>query len=501
MPSVRVVDLNTRSPNGEEMPELDELINQVKRLSKELDKRVERHQKVEPYYENYEGEAILPPAITQARLTRVYRYLMPVSEAPWGSLIVDSKLDRLEVSGLRDVDQAAADAVWGVWQDNAMDSESKLAHGAALLDGRAYATVWTDENGEPDIALDDVTQMIVEYREGSRRHRTAALRRWKENDTTFATLYRVDGVYKFHGPSPKERMSGSSEEWRQREVDGEAWPLENPFEAVPVVEVPVNRRLKPGRFAYARGEFEHCIGLIDRINLLTFLGLVVAFWMGFPLRGVIGERIRHEVLKDDDGNPIIDEATGKEKTKAIPPMDARPDSFFQLENPEAKLAEYKAADRKNLSIFAELDQLAVITKTPRHYFPLEQGMSNLSAEAIMASEGGMHAAVTGHKATLGEAWEEVLRLAGRVLERPVEVSPRAELDWMDHESRSLAERADAASKLKDILPAMAVAEVALNATQEQIGRWQSQQAVNPLLQLVEQAQGQNGGVPSGVPAG
>lgn len=462
------------------MAELDALISQVKRLSKELDKRVARHAKLEPYIE---GECPLPQAVTDARLTKLYRYLMPVAEAPWGSLIVDSKLDRLEVSGIRDTNQEAADRTWAeVWQPNSMDSESKLAHGAALLDGRAYATVWADGAGRPDIALDDMTQMIVEFAEGSRRHRTAALRRWNENDTTYATLYRDDGVYKFQGP--KGSAQSVSDSWEKRPVDGEEWPLENPFKVLPVVEVAVNRRLKPGRFPYARGEFAHCIGLIDRINLLTFLGLVIAFWMGFPLRGVIGEKIRREVLKDDDGNPIIDEDTGKEKTKVIPPVEMRPDSFAQFENPDAKIFEYKAADRKNLSVFAELDQLAVITKTPRHYFPLEQGMSNLSAEAIMASEGAMHAGVTGHKSTLGEGWEEVLRLGGMILDDKAELSPRAELVWMDHQSRSLAERADAAVKLKDVLPAMAVAEVALNATQEQIGRWQSQAAMNPLMQIL-----------------
>lgn len=463
------------------MPDLDELIKQVKRLSDKLDKRVHEHERLEPYLE---GECPLPEAITQARLTKVYRYLMPVAEAPWGSLIVDSKLDRLELSGIRDRDQRNADRVWSeAWQPNDMDSESKLGHGAALLDGRCYATVWPNPDGSPDIALDDITQMIVEFEEGSRRKRRAALRRWKEDKTVFATLYRTDGIYKFKGPDGS--ADSASDSWEQRTVDGEDWPLENHFGLVPSVEVAINRRLKPGSFPFARGEFAHCTGLIDRINLLTFLGLVVAFWMGFPLRGVIGEKIRREVLVDDDGNAIVDEATGKEKTRQIPPFESKPDSVAQFENPEAKVFQLDAADRKNLSIFAELDQLAVITKTPRHYFPLEQGMSNLSAEAIMASEGSMHAAVTGHKSTLGAGWEEVARLCGKVL--GAELSPTASMEWMNHESRSLAEQADAYVKLAQSLPWMAAAEIALNVTDEQLRRWQSQQAMNPILGLVEEA--------------
>jgi hypothetical protein len=475
------------------VPEFDELITQVKRLSAELDKRIKRHERVEPYIE---GNCPLPAAVTQARLTKVYRYLMPQAEAPWGSLIVDSKLDRLEVAGLRDVDNPeAAERTWAeAWAPNEMDSESKLAHGAALLDGRCYATVWPGADGTPDIALDDATQMVVEFGEGSRRKRTAALRRWKDGDTLFATLYRPEGIYKFQGP--KGSASTTTDEWEKREVDGEDWPLANPFPSgkVPVVEIAINRRLKPGRFPYARGEFEHCLGLIDRINLLTFLGLIVAFWQGFPIRGVGGEKIRHQVLVDDDGNPIIDEQTGKEKTKAEPPIEIRPDSFFQFENPDARLLEFKGADRSNLSIFDELQQLAVISKTPRHYLPMEGGISNIATETVNAYEGAMHAAVTGHKASVGGGWEEVNRLCGEVLEKPVVLSARAETVWMDHESRSLAERADAASKLKDVLPQMAVAELALNASQEQIARWTAEGAANPLVAIAAQLQNGNGQV-------
>jgi Phage portal protein, SPP1 Gp6-like len=486
-------------------PTFDELVAQVNRLSKELDKRVAIHEALEPYYENDNKDLALPPAVTEARLTTVYRYLMPVSEAPWGSLVVDSKLDRLEVSGITDNgNDAAADAVWGVWQDCHMDSESKLAHGAALLDGRCFATVW-EVDGKPDIALDDMTQMIVEYAEGSRHRRTAALRRWMDDGRVYATLYRPEGLYKFQAP-PKDSAKTRTE-WEQRKVASEDWPSPNIFRngEIPVVEIPVNRRLKPGRFPYARGEFAHCTGLIDRINLLTFLGLVVAIWMGFPLRGIIGDKIRREVLKDDDGNPIIDATTGDALTKALPPFDAQAGSVAQFENPEARTFEFKAADRKNLRVFAELDELAVISRTARHYFPLEQGMSNLSAEAIVASEGGMLAAVTGHKSTLGEGWEDVLRLGGRLLPRPVELSQRAEMDWKKHESRSLAEQADAFVKFtsgNSPLPWMAAAELALNATRDQLNRWQSEQATSALAQLVAAAQQPNGnGVPGGVPTG
>lgn len=447
------------------MPELDPaLVAQLKRLGGELDRRHNVHRAVRPYDE---GGCPIPEAVVLTRRTRAYRALIDVSDGPWGSLVVDSVQDRLEATGIRSGDQDVDDRIWGLWQDNYLDSESKLAHRSSLLDGRSFALIWPNlETGQPEISFDEASQMVVQYQEGSRRHRVAAMRRWLDNDKVpHATLYTPTQILKFQGN--KDAGLNVDTRWEAR---GDDWQVENPYGVVPVVELAVNRRLKPGSFGYARGEYAHCTGLIDRINLLTFLGLVVAFWMGFPLRGVIGD----EIMRDDDGN-------------VMPPFDVAGDSVFQLENPNAKLAEYSAADRKNLSVFAELDQLAVITKTPRHYFPLEQGMSNLSADAIRASEGALHAKVTGHKASLGEGWEEVLRVAGRMLPEPVQLSPRAELTWADHESRSLAERADAASKLKDVLPWQATAELALNATGEQLSRWESQRTSDGFGQLLAAA--------------
>jgi hypothetical protein len=444
----------------------DGVMMQLQKLNERLDRRGEKCRLLDRYFE---GESPLPPAVQRARVTRAYRMLMPVSDAPWGGLIVDSTLDRLELGGIREQDRAVADKAWGVWQGNDMDAESKLAHSSALVDGRANALVWPDEDDNAEISLDDAATMIVQYEEGSRRKRVAALRRWMDEDQVpHATLYRAGQVFKFSGPQHSSGRAGT--QWEPRTDEDDEWPMENPYGVVPVVELGINRRLKPGGFPHARGEFEHCVGLIDRIHLLTFLGLVVAFWQGFPLRGVIGDRI----LRDDDGKPL-------------PPFEAGADSVFQLEDPEAKLAEFKAADRTNLAIYPELDQLATITKTPRHYFPMEHGMSNLSADAIRADEGALHAKCTGYKGSLGGAWTDVLRLGGRVGKDKYELSPRAAVWWMDHESRSLAERADAAAKLKDVMPWMVLAERVLNASQDDINRWSALRGSDALSVLVEEA--------------
>ena len=470
------------------MPNIEkELLLQLNALSEELNRRASQHRLMSSYYE---GQAPLPAAVVQAKITSAYRVLMPFASSNWAGLIVDSVQDRLEVAGLRSEDKRTDEVVWGAWQDCQMDSEAKLAHNAALVDGRCFATVWPDADDKPSITLDDGSQMVVQYEEGSRRRRVCAMRRWLD-DAGYpnATLYRRDGIYKFIGPKDGTKtittisiapLTGGNRglattqdatidvkpgQWARRDVDGEEWPLPNPLGVVPVVEIAVNRRLKPGSFGYARGEFEHTTGHLDRINTLTFLGLVVAFWMGFPLRAVIGDRI----MKDDEGKPVA-------------PFKVMANEVAQFEKPDVKLMQFEAADLKNLSVEEHVKHLAAITKTPAHYLLAE--MVNLSADAIRASEAALASKVTNHKASLGEGWEEVMRLCGLVDQKEVELSPRAEVLWADHESRSMAERAYAALKLKEILPWQAIAERVLGATQNEIGRWESQRASDALNALV-----------------
>lgn len=476
------------------------IIAQVGRLSSELEKRSKEHQRLLPYAKRIEGRFPIPEAVTQAKLTKAYGRLMAMCEMPWGKLVVASKLDRLEPNGIMCPDRRVSDAVWGgVWQANAMDLEAKLGHRAALLDGRAHATVWPEgawlldgdpdgaqvvagSDGGPRVQLDDAATMVVEYAEGSRRNRVGALRCWTDNDDRqYATLYRRDGIFKFQESAEKNDRDGRFRVggiyWERREIVGEEWPLANPLKVVPVVELGVNRELAPGAFTVCSGEFSNETGLIDRINLLTFLGLVLAVSMSFPLRVVMGDKI----LRDDDDNPLA-------------PFDAYIGGVVQFEDAETKIAQYDAADRGALSIYDELAQFAAATSTPRHYFPTSGAISNVSAETIRAFEGPLHAAVNGsHKPSLGEGHEEILRLGGLMLPTPVVLPQQASLSWADHESRSLAERADAFSKLAAAgangtgLPWQASAEIALGLGQDAIRRYEAEQSGSALSTLIAAA--------------
>lgn len=450
------------------MPTDAELVAHVKALAAELDTRGTRFRELEEYVKP--GGCPVPRVVQQAQVTKAYRLLMEFAQTNYAPLIVRAARARLAVGGIRSEDPALDAATWAAWQANRMDASSRLAHDCALTHGRVFAIIWPGETA-PSITIEDPSTVIVEYREGSQFERVAALRRWVDAaGVPYATLYRPDGVYKFVGP---KNTLGSDVKWERRLVDGETWPLLNPVPGdLPVVEIATNLRLAQGRgrYGYAAGDFENVLGLLDRINVLEFLRLVIAFTQGFPIRAVVGDKI----VTDDDGNPIA-------------PFKLAADVIAQFENPDVKITEIQAADLKAFgdAIDHDVETLAGITMTPTYYLH-SLPIQNVSADAIRASDAPLNARVLDHQEFLGEGHEDVLRVTSRLIsETPLSAS--AEVMWVNRESRSLAERADAAIKLQQAgMPWQAVAEYALDVSQAEIARWQSMRSADVLGGLLNQ---------------
>ena len=436
-------------------------------LNDELDERMRDVRKLDNYYE---GDHPVPDHVREIKLEAEYRVLLKQAVTNWPKLIVDSVEERLEVTGFRFGEGYETDGdVWDIWQRNGLDADSGLVHDAALINGRAYAIVWADANGNAQIVPEHASTTVVAYDPQQSRKRLAALRRWKDGKRWYCTLYLPDGLYKFETVSDVSLPKKGN--WQIREVLDEPWPLPNPFGVVPVIEFQVNRMLKPSMFGQAEGEYENCVPIIDRINTTIFAGLLAQAYSSFPVRALIGDPIR----LDADGN-------------AVAPFQAAVNRLIQIENPDGKLVQLPESNLSNYINFAEMHvrHLAAITKTPAHY--LLGDMVNLSADAIRAAEAGLISKIKKHHRSLGEAWEETMRLA-LLVENPSDARAQAinaEVKWRDPESRSQAEQADAAVKLATILPWQALAEKVLGATPQQIAQWEAQRASDALSALMSQ---------------
>ena len=95
----------------------------------------------------------------------------------------------------------------------------------------------------------------------------------------------------------------------------------------------------------------------------------------------------------------------------------------------------------------DVRQLAAISQVPPHF--LLGDLANLSAEALVAAESGLKAAVGDKQDAFGEAWEDVMRLAAAAAGDETGANDMAsQVIWRDTEARSQGALVDGLQKLK-----------------------------------------------------
>lgn len=455
----------------DDTPELELL----REMAAKLALRAKNYRRLQAYRS---GACPIPDSIARARVTRAYRMLMDFSQTNYGRLIIKSALSRLQVGGFRSGDRDVDRSIATMWQTLHMDALSRRAIDTTLTHGRCFALCWPpdsdDPEAEPTVTLEKPDTVIIKYAPNDPFRRVAALRLWTEKNVPYATLYLLDGIYKYVGR--KNEPAGPDTDWRPlptvvpNEGTGEmekVWPLPNPLEEeglLPAVEISTSQEIDDSGYGKAWGDYEAMTGLLDRINILEFLRLVIAFTQGFPIRAVIGAR----VLKDDNG-------------RAIAPFELAADVIAQFSKSDVRIEQIEAADVKSFgeAIDHDIETLAGLSRTPA-YFLRSVPIQNVSADAIRASDAPLDTRVADHKPEIAEDLEELVRTLSLLRNRPVVVPVNTELQWVNKESKSLTERADAFSKLAGGLPWQAAVELCFDVTDEEISRWMDLRAAEDL---------------------
>ncbi len=413
----------------------------------------------------YRGDhplAHIPPDLHKRYLTQ-FQTLLRQSRANFMELVVDAAAERLRVNGFRlsaSDDQAADEASWQLWQANQMDAESPLAIREALTKGRSYLSVWAGDPS-PTIAVEDASQTIVEYQPGNRRVRAAALKIWLDDWTgkQRANVYLPDGIYKFEGHSTDVRQRGEPPS-ATRVAGAAGWAelddefVENPIGVVPIIPL-LNR---PDLYGQGQSEIESVTPIQERINGTIFNRLLVGWFDAFKQKVITGA----EIPTDPETKQPLEF-----------PWKVAIDRLLVLENPDAKVMELGGTDLAPYlkSHERDIQDIATITRTPRHYL-FQEGQSP-SGDAIKSAETGLVAKVRDKQRYMAEAFEEAIRLARRFAgeaDAPVD----SEIVWGDPEYRSEAEQTDAVIKQHAaglITTAMAQEKLGYTPTQiERMGR-------------------------------
>lgn len=358
----------------------------------------------------------------------------------WTSLVIDSPTERMGVDGFRfgkvkggKSAKAADEDANRIWQENGMDADSDLVHYGALSQRRAFVLVEKGDDGRPVLTHETPRQVAVEHLPGNRRKLAAGLKLWRDDWTgdTRATLWTPTEVHQFTTKSQAPVFSGNAASlcgW-----DALALPSmddgagTNTLGMVPLVPFVNRRNRRPEGFA----EHEDVLSIQNRINL-SLINLIAAMKYGaFRQRWAAGLQV--------DEDPV----TGAK----IQPFQLDIRKLWTTDDPDVKFGEFAATDLVPYvrAVEAAVQDLAAISRTPPHY--LIGAVVNVSGDALKAAETGLISKVRDRQRTFGESWENVMRLAFKVLGDETRATAYdAETLWRDPESRSISELADAAVK-------------------------------------------------------
>lgn len=418
-------------------------------------KLADQQRQIQLYEDYYAGRHRL--AFATLKFRQSFGWLFKALADNWCEIVVDAPVERLFVEGFRFGSTEPADQdAWAIWQANALDSESVMAHTEAVKDGRAYIIVGPPPQGSkyPLITVEHASQVYVEHAEGNRRQRLAAIKKWRDGEGyEYATVYLPNHVYKWRTKEPsKSPTTGCiGRNWVARPDDeGGINPTLGVISVIPLYN-------NPTMLDGGRSDLVPAIPLQDAINKELADMLVASEFGAFIQRWATGI----QVDTDSAGTP-----TNATELKAAVSR------LWTSENETAKFGSFPATDLNNfvVAIAMLLQHLAAQTRTPPHY--LLGQIVNVSGDALKAAETGLVAKVKRKQIDFSDSWEEAMRLALGLMGRkePAEALG-AETIWRDPEYRSEGEQVDAAIKLRGLAIPLEALWERIGATPQQVEDW------------------------------
>lgn len=362
----------------------------------------------------------------------------------WCPIVVDAPVERLKIIGFRQGQDVNNDA-WEIWQKNALDIESVIAHTEAGKCGKCYLLVDPNE-GEPRISVEHPSQVIVATDPGDRRKRLAALKRWQDDDgRLLATLYLPDYVFKFQSDKAVAMAGVGPVEWDAREGSGS-----NPFGVVPVISLDNSPSLLYG----GESDLKPAIPIQNAINKLCTDMLVASEFGAFRQRVLTGVEIPRD---PETGRPLG-------RSEIVAAMSR----LWTFESTDAKVYDLNPTDLKNFVQAVEMFKadLAAQTRTPPHY--LLGQVVNASGDALKVAEAGLDSKCRRKILYFSDPWEEGMALALWAKNgKKVEASD-VETLWAEPGRTSLGELVDASVKKRTLGVPLEMLWLEMGYTPEQI---------------------------------
>jgi hypothetical protein len=338
----------------------------------------------------YDGDHVVPLTDRQKEYLAVdaqFKFAVNYLRLP-----VDLCVERLTVTGfdgpegIGGKDGILAD--W--WAANRMDALQAQVHRAAARDGDTYILVeWDEENGRPvfyhEPAYDGEEGAKIHYLSNMKREVTAASKRWterrfNERDELVTTL-RLN-LYK---PEQIEKYIETGRGWQPFNEPGQPWPL--PWE--PGITPMIHFRWQDSGNNWGESELEPLVPLQMMINKTVLDEAEAADKTAAQLITLTGAKWPEGVTVR--AGDVLSVSTAEASFGSIPPGD--------LSGLRARINDY-------------IVRMAQVAHIPLQYFQLTGAIA--SADTQAADDSQLTAKVRSQSTALGNAWEDVMRVALRL---------------------------------------------------------------------------------------
>jgi hypothetical protein len=423
----------------------------LKRLFDMLNDR-DRRVRLQKLYDYHRGNAPLPAGAENAR--EAFEAFQRTARSNFAELVVSAMSERMMPTGFRTSadDDSTGDAEVGrLWRRAGMDVVSADVHDWMLALSEAYVIVGNvdAEIGAPLVTCEDPRWMVGEPDPANPRRLLAALKVMHDDADNEDRAYLFLPGQVFVAVRRKTRYDGyARREWDRAErvfptpgiaFDAKGWDWSE--ERSGVLEhgrMPVVRFLNK----YGKGEFELHLDILDRINKQILDRMVIATMQAFRQRAVKGLPLTYP-----DDHPLAGQIIDYGSV-----FTADPAALWMIPA-TADMWESGQVDLRPIleAVKADLEQLASVTRTPVHM--LTSAGVNQSAEGASLAREGLVFKVEDRLMRTSYPWAQVMSLA-LIHAGQADRADLATLEtiWAPANRLSLAERADAATKLADLLP-------------------------------------------------
>lgn len=308
-----------------------------------------------------------PLKYSTERLREAFSSITAHFSQNWISVIINSALDRMAFKGWTTDDDTVNALLTEMYTQQHVAIESYKIHKAALITHEAYAIAWK-EGDVMEVYYNDPRLCYVQYDPDHPRRKQLAGKWFKDNDSRYnLTLYYPDHFEYYQ-----------TKEMKQNPASANAFSLvdeaRNPYGIIPVFHFSMSEV----------SELTNVISLQDAVNKLFADMMVAAEFGAFRQRYVISN---------------TDTTTLKNA----------PNEIWSIPSGEGQTSVGEFAETPLNNYLMAIDKIAnsmaIISRTPKHYFYTEAGQ--VSGEALIAMESPLIAKVEQYEQVFGTTWKEL----------------------------------------------------------------------------------------------